>query len=329
MLVLSAGDVRRSLPMSEAIQAMKAAFAAVSDGRAEMPLRTRLSVPAHDALALFMPAFVRQSPTDALAVKVVSLFPGNPARGIAYIQSAVLVLEPSTGRPTGLLEGSALTAIRTGAAGGAAIDVLSRPESHTLAIFGAGVQGRSQLEAACTAREITTAWIYDPVVGQAARLVQEMAGVGPVPRDLRAASSAREAVLQADVISTATTSTTPVFADDDLRPGVHISAVGSYTPEMQETPADTVARARVVVDSRSAALAETGDLIIPIRQGAFGPEHIAAELGEIVLGRKQGRQSPDQITFFKSVGIAAQDAVAAQLVMQNARERGLGQEIPF
>lgn len=329
MLVLSAGDVRRSLPMSEAIQAMKAAYAAVSDGRAQMPLRSRLSVPPHDALALFMPAFVRQSSGDALAVKVVSLFPGNPARGIAYVQSAVLVLEPNTGRPTGLLEGSALTAIRTGAAAGAAIEILSRPESHVLAIFGAGVQGRSQLEAACTAREIRTAWIFDPVAGQAERLVQEMAGVGPIPRDLRAASSAGEAVLQADLISLATTSTIPVFADGDLKPGVHISAVGSYTPEMQETPADTVARARVIVDSRSAALAETGDLIIPIRQGVFGTEHIAAELGEIVLDRKPGRQSPDQITFFKSVGIAAQDAVASQLVLRNARELGLGQEVPF
>jgi ornithine cyclodeaminase len=315
--------------MVEAIEGMKRAYAAIADGRAEVPLRLRLPIGPHDALSLFMPAFVRSPDAESLAIKIVSLFPGNPAGGIAYIQAAVLVLEPDTGRASGLLEGSVLTAIRTGAAGGAAIDLLSRPESRVLALFGAGAQGRTQLEAACTVRQFRTVWIFDSVPAQASKLAAESAGVGPIPRDVRVAASPGEAIAEADVICTATTSRTPVFLDQDLQSGVHISAVGSYTPEMQEIPGETVKRARVVVDSRSAALAETGDLIRPIREGMFGEDHIAAELGEVVLGREPGRQSADEITIFKSVGIAAQDAVAASIAMDNARTLGIGQEVAF
>lgn len=329
MLVLTAEEVRQALPMPQAIEAVKRAFAALSDGRAEVPLRARLPIAPHDALSLFMPAFVQGMDGESLAVKVVSLFPDNPKRGLAYIQAAVLVLDPETGKALALLEGSSLTAIRTGAAGGAAVDLLSRPESRVAAIFGAGVQGRTQLQAACAVRKIQTAWIYDADSARAASLVNELAGSGPIPKDLRIASTAREAVAEADVICTATTSSTPVFSDADLKAGTHISAVGSYTPDMQEIPAETVKRARVVVDSRSASLAESGDLIQPIRSGLWREGDVHAELGEIVLGRKSGRQSDSEITLFKTVGIAVQDAVAAQLVVKNAHELGLGQEVRF
>jgi ornithine cyclodeaminase len=329
MLILNATEVRKALPMREAIEAMKRAYADLSAGRAEVPLRGRLRVEPHDGLSLFMPAFVNDPDGESLAVKVVSLFPGNPSRGLAYIQAAVLVLEPDTGRPIGLLEGSALTAIRTGAASGAAIDLLSRPESHNLAVFGAGAQGRTQIEAACAVRDIGMVWIYDPNEEGAHRLAADMAGTGSVPNDVRVAISARQALAAADLICTATTSTTPVFWDTDVRPGTHISAVGSYTPDMQEVPAETVRRARVFVDSRAATLAETGDLIQPIRAGQFGPEHIAAELGELVLGRVPGRESADQVTLFKSVGIAVQDAAAAGLAIRNAGTLGIGQEVRF
>jgi ornithine cyclodeaminase/alanine dehydrogenase-like protein (mu-crystallin family) len=141
------------------------------------------------------------------------------------------------------------------------------------------------------------------------------------------ANNPDEALAEADIVCTATTSHTPVFADADLKPGTHISAIGSYTPEMQEVSAETVARALVVVDSRSATLAETGDLLQPMQTGLFGEEHISAELGEIILGRKPGRQSPEQITYFKSVGVAVQDAMAAQLALQNAQTLGLGTEV--
>lgn len=329
MLVLTAEDVRKALPMHEAIEAVKRAYAAVSDGRVEMPLRVHVKVPPHDALSLFMPAYARSDAGEALAVKVVSLFPGNPARHLAYIQAAVLVLEPDTGRALALLEGGALTAIRTGAAGGAGADLLARPESAIAAIFGAGVQGRTQLEAVCNVRHIDRAWVYDADPKRAADFVAEMAGRVPIPHDLRAASSPAEAIHEADIVCTATTSNTPVFSDADLKPGTHISAVGSYTPEMQEIPAETVKRALVVVDARSAALVESGDLIQPLRSGLFGADHVHAELGEIILGRKPGRSSPDQITYFKSVGVASQDVMAAQVAVQNALRLGLGQTVAF
>jgi ornithine cyclodeaminase len=329
MLVLNAADVRQALPMLQAIEAMKRAFAALTDGRAEVPLRTRLPIPAHDGLSLFMSAFASSPQGEALAVKVVSLFPQNPSRGLAYIQAAVLVLEPDTGRALAILEGSTLTAIRTGAAGGAAADLLARPESHVVAVIGAGVQGRTQLEAVCTVRKIEQAWIYDSDPNRARGLAAELSGRAWLPVNLQCAADPRQAISEADVICTATTSLTPVFDDRDLKPGAHISAVGSYTPEMQEVPPQTVKRARVVVDSRLAALIESGDLIQPIRNGLFGEDHVYAELGEIILGLKAGRQSAQEITYFKSVGIAVQDALAAQLAVENARKMGLGQEVPF
>ncbi|RME88966.1 MAG: ornithine cyclodeaminase family protein [Anaerolineae bacterium] len=308
---------------------MKRAYAALSDGRAEVPLRARLSIPPHEAVSLFMPAYVQSEDGEALAVKAVSVFPHNPERGEPLIYAAVLVLQPDSGRPLALLEGGSLTAIRTGAGSGAAIDLLARAESRVVAIFGAGTQGRTQLEAACTVRRIETAWVYDPNRERAQAFVAEMAGRGPVPRDLRIAESPSQALTEADIICTATTSSTPVFDDADLKPGAHISAIGAYTPEMQEIPAATVTRARVVVDSRQAVLAEAGDLIQPMQQGLFDESHIYAELGEIVLGRKAGRQSPEEITLFKSVGVAVQDAFAAQVALRNADTMGIGQVVSW
>jgi len=331
MLILNADDVGKALPMKETIEAMKRAYASLSDGKADAPLRTRLSIPSQDAVSLFMPAYVQTEEDDALAIKVVSLFPKNPERErrLALIQAAVLVLDAETGQTRALLEGSSLTAIRTGAGSGAAIDLLARPDSEVVAVFGAGVQARAQLEAACSVRKIEKAWVYDPSEVRVKTFVKEMAGNGDVPKALFVAESPAQALFEADIVCTATTSSTPVFNDADLKPGTHVSAIGSYTPEMQEVPAETVARAYVVVDSLSATLAETGDLIQPMQAGLFGEEHVSTELGEIVLGRKTGRNSSEQITFFKSVGIAVQDAMAAQLALKNAREQKIGKEIKF
>ena len=331
MLILTADEVRKALPMKDAIEAMKRAYAALSDGKADVPLRTHLNVPPQDAVSLIMPAYVQTEGGDALAVKVVSLFPKNPERQrkLALIQAAVLVLDAETGRPIALLEGSSLTAIRTGAGSGAAIDLLSRPDSKVVAVFGAGVQGRTQMEAACSVRKIERAWVFDTSDKRAEGFVREMAGVGPIPKNLRVAKNAQEALSEADIVCTATTANTPIFSDTDVKPGTHISSIGSYTPEMQEVPAEMVARALVVVDSRTAVLAETGDLLKPMQAGLFGEEHISAELGEIVLGRKPGRSSPEQITFYKSVGVAVQDALAAQLALQNARTQRLGTDVKF
>jgi ornithine cyclodeaminase len=228
-----------------------------------------------------------------------------------------------------LLEGSSLTAIRTGAASGAAIDLLSRPESKVVAIFGAGAQGRTQLEAVCSTRKIETTYIFDSTPEKAKSFADAMRGKGRIPNDVRVALSPNEAIENADIICTATTSMKPVFNDQNVKPGTHISAVGSYTPEMQEVPAETLQRAKIFLDSRSASLEEAGDLIQPLRLGLFAESHICGELGEVVLGKIPGRQSPEEITYFKSVGIAVQDAMAAQVALKNAREMKVGTEVNF
>lgn len=329
MLILNAEDVRRALPMGVAIDAMKRAFAALTEGRAQVPLRATLPVPPREGTTLVMPAFVDDPSSQALAVKVVSIFPRNRDRNLPLIHAAVLVLEAATGRTLAVLEGGTLTAIRTGAASGAATDLLARSDSRTVALLGSGVQARTQLEAVCTVRDIETVRVYSLDQPQAEELASEMAGHGAIPHDVRCVASPKEAVEAADIVCTATTSSTPVFDDSDLRSGVHINAIGSFQPHVQEIPAATVARALVVVDSRDAALEEAGDLIQPIEQGLIDGDPIHAELGELVLGRATGRPSESRITLFKSVGIAVQDAVAANAVLEEARRSALGQDVDW
>ena len=329
MLVLNADAVRQALPMPEAIEAMKRAFAALTAGHVLMPARAHLEIEPHDGVCLVMPAYMHDADGEALAVKVVSLFDHNAARGLARIQAAVLAFEPDTGRPLALLEGATLTAIRTGAASGAATDLLARPDARTVAILGAGVQARTQLEAVCTVRPIEAVRVYDPNAAAAAALAAEMAGRGPVPEQVVPAATAAEALADADIVCAATTSHTPAFADADVKPGTHINATGSYQPHVQELPPATVLRSLLVVDSRAHALAETGDLIQPIEQGLFTPDHIYAELGELVLGRKPGRTAADQVTLFKAVGVAVQDAAAARVALERAATLGLGQTVEW
>lgn len=329
MLILNADEVRQALPMDQAIAAMKDAFASLSSGTAVVPLRTRLPVSNHDALSLFMPAYMKTDTGEALAVKIVSLFPENPSRGLAYIQAAVLVLESDTGRAVALLEGSTLTAIRTGAGSGAAVDLLARKDSKVVAIFGAGPQGRTELEAACTVRKIETAFIYNPTREKAETFAEQMAGYKTIPKDIRVAKTPKEAIEHADIICTATGSSKQVFEDKDVQSGTHISAIGAYTPQMQEVPIETLARARIVVDSYATVMEEAGDIVKAMQAGAIQESNIHAELGEIVLGKKPARGSDDEITFFKSVGNAVQDAVAAQLALKNARALKFGTEVKF
>jgi ornithine cyclodeaminase len=315
--------------MADAIAAMKTAFAALSSGQAQVPLRNHLSIHPHQAVSLVMPAYLQDQESEALAIKVVSVYPRNPAAGLPLIHAAVLVLEAHTGRPMALLEGGSLTAIRTGAGSGAATDLLARQDSQVVGIFGAGVQSRTQLEAVCTVRSIRTVFIFDPQVHLVEEFIQELAGQGPIPEDLRKAKDPQEAISQADIVCCATTSANPVFSDQHLKPGVHINGVGSYTPDMQEIPAETVQRAMLVVGSRQAALSEAGDIIQPIEAGQIDVDHIQAELGEIVTGEKPGRVDATQITLFKSVGNAVQDAAAAKMTLFNAQKLGLGQQVAF
>lgn len=326
LLLLTREDVQQAVSMAQAIQAVKGAFAQLSAGRATVPLRTQLPVPKHDGVTLLMPAYL--SETDSLAVKVVSVFPNNAQMDLPTIHALVIVVDATTGQPIAAIDGTYLTALRTGAASGAATELLARADARQVAIFGAGTQGRTQLQAVCDVRAIAKVRVYDQVPTRAEKYVTEMKQRGgKIPSDIKVAESPADAVADADIICTATTSNTPVFRDADLRPGVHINGVGSYTPEMQEVAEATVARAKVVVDSRAACLAEAGDLIIPLRKGQISEEDIHAELGEIVLGQRAGRQTDTEVTFFKSVGNAVQDAAVASLALLAAREKGLGTEL--
>lgn len=314
--------------MAECIEAMKRAYAALSMGEAVAPLRSRLPIPEADGVALFMPAYAAAGAEAALAIKVVTLFNQNPAKGLPLIHAGVLVLDAEDGRVLALLEGGVLTAIRTGAGCGAATDVLARKDAKTLAIIGAGAQARTQLTAVCAVRDIETVWVYSPTVSHVEAFIQDMAGGPGVPEDLRAARNAAEAVKEADIVSAATTSRQPVYAHKDLKAGTHVNGAGSYTMEMQEIPGETIAAALVAVDSRAAVKAEAGDIRLPLDQGLIEEANIF-EIGEVIEGRSPGRSSPDQVTVFKSVGVAVQDAVAAQVALANAQRLGLGTEVDF
>jgi alanine dehydrogenase len=320
--LLTADEVRQALPMAEAIAGMKAAFAQLSGGQAEAPLRSRVAVPEKNGVSIFMPAYL--SDTGDLAIKIVSVFPENARRGEPITYGLVVILDAGSGRPLALLEGGALTAVRTGAASGAATDLLARADASVAAVIGCGVQARTQLEAVCTVRSIREVRVYALSRSQAETFAAEMAGAGSIPAAIRVVDGSQAAVAEADVICTATTSSTPVFDGRDLKPGAHVNAVGAYTPQMQEVDVETIRRSLVVVDSRAAVLAEAGDLIIPLAAGDIDESHIHAELGEIVLGVRPGRSRPDQITFFKSVGVAVQDAAAARIALAGAVRHNLG-----
>jgi ornithine cyclodeaminase/alanine dehydrogenase-like protein (mu-crystallin family) len=327
MLILNSSDVRKALPMDAAIQAVKEGYAALSGGDTEMPLRGQLPVRPHQGVILSMPAFVNAH-GEALAIKLASVFPDNPSLGLPIIHAAVLIFEPNTGKPIAILEGGSLTAIRTGAASGAATDILARDDSQTAAIFGAGVQGRTQLEAVCTARTIETAWVYDLDKELVKTFISEMAGQGVIPTDLRAAETPEQAVSQADIVCTATTAQQPVYPYEALKAGTHINGVGSFTLEMIENPPDMLAHARVFIDSHEAIMEEAGEVVAAIIAGHI-QETTLTELGTVVAGKAPGRGSPDEITFFKSVGVAVQDAMTASVALENAQKLNLGQKVSW
>ncbi len=323
MRILSRDDVRRALPMLQAIEAVKRGFAQLAAGQADLPLRTALDVPRHDGVTLLMPGYLAAD--DQLAVKIVSVFDQNPAKGLPLIHALVVVVDATTGQPAAVMDGAYLTALRTGAASGAATDLLARRDASTASIFGAGAQGRTQLEAVCAVRPIEQAFVYDIAPEQASTYADEMAERLSLP--IAVAETPSEAVKAADVICTATTATSPVFDNADVRLGTHINAIGAYTPEMQEVPPETILRARVVIDECEACMVEAGDILIPIEQGMMTADHIYAELGDIIVGRKTGRESPEEITFFKSVGVAVQDVAVSAAVLESARRMALGVEV--
>ena len=310
--ILTASQVRAALPMRQAIDAMRRAFGQLSAGQADVPLRGRIAT--ENGVSLLMPAHTQGS--GDLAVKIISIYDGNPGRGLPTVSATVLVLDPATGLPLAFMDGSSLTAIRTGAAGGLGAEILSRPAARRLVLFGAGIQARTQLEAVLTVRAIDHVTIVDPIPESARRLAADLESRPGAPA-VKVTTDPAEALRAADIVVAATTSRTPVFDGRDLAPGVHVTAVGSFMPDVQEIDATTVKRAYVVVDSRSAALEEAGDLIIPNAA-------VDAEIGQIINAERPGRQSDDQITLFKTVGVAVQDAVAAAAVLARAEAEGIG-----
>lgn len=326
MRILSRVDVQKTIDMREAIGIVKDAFTQLSNKEATVPLRVSIDVRKHSGTTLFMPAYLER--TDALAIKIVSVFSENPKRGLPLVHAAVAVLDAETGQIVAVMDGGYLTALRTGAVSGAATDVLARKEARVAAIFGAGVQGRAQVLGVAAVRSLEKVFVIDPFPQAVEKLVAELRGHPDVPLDIRAATSTAEAVRDADIICTATTSATPVYDGALVKPGAHVNGIGSFTPRMQENGENLVRRAdKIVVDSYEGAMAEAGDLIIPLQKGIISRSNIYAELGEITSGAKPGRERDSEITFFKSVGNAVQDASVARAILKRAEEMGLGTEV--
>lgn len=323
MLALSAADIRRLVPMGRAIDLVEVAFQELSGGRAQAPLRTPLHL-REGATTLVMPAYVPSA--AALGVKVVSVVMANPGRGLPTISALVTMFDHDTGQPLAVMDGRYLTALRTGAVSGAATRSLARVDATVLTVIGAGVQAMTQARAVAEVRSIERINVVarsresqQRFVAEAERDWPELARVIRIDRDL--ASAVREA----DIICTATTSAEPVFDDRDVLPGTHINGVGSFTPAMREIPGATIARALVVVDQVEAALEEAGDLVIPLREGVIEPAAVSRELGAVLSGEVPGREREDQVTVFKSVGNAIQDAVVGQFAVTEAERLGVGE----
>ncbi|MBI5877384.1 MAG: ornithine cyclodeaminase family protein [Chloroflexi bacterium] len=333
MKILTRSDLQKCLSMRDAIEAMREAFAQVTSGAANVPLRVGL--PAGDGVSLFMPAHLRDS--HAMGLKIVSVHTGNGARGLPTILALVALVDTETGAPLALMEGAYLTSMRTAAGSGLATEYLARPDASIAAIIGAGAQGRAHALAMCTVRPIKELRVLDSYAPSAQALAVEVRAQSGVT--VRIVSSAQEAVAGADIICCCTTSPTPVFDGRDLKPGAHINAIGAYTPDTRETDDETMRRvSRIVVDSRATVAHEAGDLVIPIKNGVIREIDITAELGELVLGQKSGRPSTgstssptgsgrDEITLFKAVGNAAQDVAAATAALNAALRMGLGVEV--
>ncbi|HLI88814.1 MAG TPA: hypothetical protein VKV37_08995 [Ktedonobacteraceae bacterium] len=326
-LILSRADVRRCLTMSEAIEAMRAAFTALYYGRARMPQRAVVELPEQGAV-LCMPSLLQTDGQESFGLKVVSVVPANPARGLPLIHASVLLLDATTGRTLAMMEGGWLTALRTGAVSGLATDLLARRDAAVLALFGAGAQALTQALAIHTVRPLREIRVvnrneehYQHFVAQ----LRELLGEDCPP--VRRAASAQDALAGATLVACATTARAPLFQWEDVERGTHINAIGAFMPEMCEVAAETLAHARIVVDQREAALVEAGDLLQALHAGRIAGPEAWSELGALVAGAQPGRREDDEVTFFKSVGIGVQDVTAAWFVYRKARELGVGVEV--
>lgn len=326
-LILSRTDIQRCLDMTEAIEAMRLAFGALSAGQAQAPQRMAVGL-AEQGVVLLMPSLLQTMRQHAFGLKVVTVMPQNPLRNLPRIAASVLLLDATTGKTQAILEGGWLTAMRTGAVSGLATSLLARQDADVLALFGAGAQAPTQVLAIHTVRPLREVRVVNRNDEHYRQLVASLhALLGPTCPAIRRAASAREALAGALLVACATTATAPLFHWSEVVRGAHINAIGAFTPEMCEVDAETLAHARIVVDERKSALVEAGDLMQALASGRISDAETWVELGELVRGTQPGRQAAEEVTFFKSVGIGAQDVAVALHVYSRARELGIGIEV--
>ncbi len=322
-LIVSGDEIRRFLSLTDCIEAVDTAFRALAEGKAVNPLRSSLRLEGGRRILGMMPGAVEDPPV--LGAKIITVFPGNHGTELDAHQGVVLLFDPERGPPLAILEASTLTAIRTAAASAVATRALAREDAQILAIIGSGVQARSHFEAMLAVRPIEEVRVFSPTEahrGEFARRESERTGVR-----VEAVSSARAAVEGAEIICTVTSSSVPVLEGAWLSPGAHLNSVGASVPSARELDDETVARARLFVDSRESALHEAGDLLMPMEAGLVGADHIQGEIGEVLTGKVPGRCSAEEITWFESLGLAVEDLLPARLVFERARAANAGTEV--
>jgi len=322
MLLLRRADLERVLDPAAVIAAVESAFSEAAAGRAPALPRAVLPMAKGGVFVGMISALPRR---QELGAKLVAVVEANRKRGLPTLHASYLLSDPETGEPLAFMEAGFLTAIRTGAASAVAAKCLARPDSGRVACFGAGVQAEFQLRCLKAVLPVESVAVVGRDPTRARTFAGRMRGALGVPVEVT--SDRRAAVREADVVTCATTSSRPVFAGKDLRPGAHVDAIGAFRPDTREVDTETVKRARVVVDTYHGAWTEAGDLLIPIKAGAITRRHVRAELAEVVARRKPGRTRPDEITLFKSVGWAPEDAAAARLAYDRAMARGIGTEV--
>jgi alanine dehydrogenase len=334
MLILKEADLRRVLPMSQVIRAVEDGFQAVSRGEAALTQRLRVDAAWAAGVLLEMPGSLSPSTraaeaeraTGALGTKLVTVFPNNSRLGLATVQAIYLLLNGENGAAIALMEGRLITAIRTAATSAVATKFMAGPGAKQLAVLGAGVEGAIHILAMAEIRELTRVVIVSRSADRAEVLAQETRESLDVEVTV---ATAAKAVSSCNLICTCTTSPVPLFDGRTVQPGTHINAIGAFSPDTRELDTETVRRARVVIDSQSAAGVEAGEVLIPLAEGAITASHIKGDLADVVSGKVLGRTSPDEITVFKSCGLAIEDLVTAQLAYQNAMASGIGIEVDF
>ncbi len=319
-LVLTQADVRSLLSMERCMDTMAEVLRTLSAGEGINPLRALMRLPDEKGILGMMPGL--SAVPEALGIKVVTVFPGNHGTERDAHQGVVLLFDPEQGIPVGIVDASEVTAIRTAAVSGVATRALARDDATELAILGSGVQARTHLEAMLAARPFDSVRVYSPDEEHRegfARRARERHGVA-----VEAVASAEEAVRGAHVVCTVTSSREPVLEGAWLAPGAHVNAVGSSVKSARELDTEAVVRSRLYVDRRESTVNEAGDYLFPKAEGAVDETHIVGELGEVLLGRVEGRRAPEEITLFKSLGLAVEDIAAARAAVEEARARGMG-----